>query len=246
MASSQKPHQIIPQVSELDPSKQGLAQLIDHTLLKPDATRADIEKLCQEARQYQFCTVCINSSFIPLAAELLKDSSVKPIAVVGFPLGACSTASKVFETQEAIRHGAQEIDMVIQIGALKGQDYGFVFEDIQSVVRSASPYPVKVILEMSHLTREQKIIGCALAKAAGAAFVKTSTGFGGGGATVSDVELMRQMVGPTLGVKASGGIRNLQDALNMIKAGADRLGTSAGVSLVTSGSEPPESKGDSE
>ncbi len=211
---------------------ENLARFIDHTLLKPDATLDEITTLCEEARQYQFATVCVNSAWVGIAAELLKGSTVLPIAVVGFPLGASSSAAKAFETREAIRAGAQEIDMVIQLGALKGHDYALVFEDIRAVVEAAKPFTVKVILETSALTQEQKIIGCALAKAAGAAFVKTSTGFGSGGATVSDVELMRKIVGPNVGVKASGGIRTREDALKMIEAGANRIGASASVSMI--------------
>lgn len=221
----------------VDPSdltnKSRLASLIDHTLLKPDATRSDFEKLCQEAIQHRFATVCVNSSQIRLVASLLKGSSVKPIAVVGFPLGACSTASKVFEAREAIRAGAKEIDMVIHLGALKDQDYEYVLADIRHVVEASHPHPVKVILETTYLTDEQKVIACTLTKAAGAAFVKTSTGFGGGGATIEDVGLMRKAVGSHFGVKASGGIRTYADAVRMIEAGATRLGTSAGVAIVS-------------
>ncbi len=217
-----------------NPFDENLARFIDHTLLKPDATRSEIEHLCKEAIQYRFATVCINSAWINLAADLLKNSTTLPIAVIGFPLGACSSLAKAFETKEAIRSGAQEIDMVIALGALKEHDYATVFDDIRAVVEAAHPVPVKVILEMSTLTQEQKIIGCALAKAAGAAFVKTSTGFGAGGATINDVELMRKIVGPTMGVKASGGIRTREDALKMIEAGANRIGASASVAIVQS------------
>ena len=214
---------------------ENLARFIDHTLLKPDATQAEIEALCEEARRFRFATVCVNSTWVGLAAELLKDSTTQAIAVVGFPLGATSSRAKAFETREALKAGAHEIDMVIQIGALKSHDYSLVFDDIRTVVEAANPYPVKVILEMSSLTQEQKIIGCALAQAAGAAFVKTSTGFGSGGATVSDIELMRKIVGPKMGVKASGGIRTREDALKMIEAGANRIGASASVSIVQTG-----------
>ncbi len=214
------------------PFDENLARSIDHTLLKPDATKAEIETLCKEALQYGFATVCINSTWVKLAAELLKGSTTLPIAVVGFPLGASSTQAKVFETQEAVKAGAKEIDMVIQLGALKGHDYALVLDDIRAVVEAAAPLPVKVILEMSTLTQEQKIIGCALSKAAGAAFVKTSTGFGSGGATVGDIELMRKVVGPKMGIKASGGVRTREDALKMIEAGATRIGASASISIV--------------
>jgi deoxyribose-phosphate aldolase len=210
-----------------------LAAKIDHTLLKPEATREEIERVCEEARKHQFATVCVNSTYIGLVAELLKGSVTKAIAVVGFPLGAASTASKAFEAREAVRAGAQEIDMVINIGALKSREYGTVLEDIRQVVDASRPYPVKVILETSSLNDEQKVIGCALSKAAGAAFVKTSTGFGTGGATAEDIALMRRVVGPEMGVKASGGIRTLEDAEKMIAAGASRIGASASVAIVT-------------
>jgi len=214
-------------------SPKELASFIDHTLLKPDATEADVRKLCAEAVKYRFATVCLNSSFIPLAAELLKGSSVKPIAVVGFPLGAATTASKAFEAREAIKSGAQEIDMVINIGALKSADYDVVLEDIRAVVVASNPFPLKVILETAALTYEEKVIACALSKAAGAAFVKTSTGFGAGGATAEDIALMRKVVGPEMGVKASGGIRTTEDAERMIEAGATRIGASASVAIVS-------------
>lgn len=217
--------------------KTSLAGMIDHTLLKPDTTQSEIKKLCEEARQYSFATVCVNSSFVGYAAQLLKGSKTKAIAVVGFPLGAASTSSKAFEAKEAIRLGAQEIDMVINIGALKGQDYATVFEDIRQVVEVSKPYPVKVILETAALNEDQKIIACALSKAAGAAFVKTSTGFGAGGATVEDIALMRRIVGPEMGVKASGGIRTYEDAKKVIEAGANRIGASASVSIVSKKSE---------
>lgn len=210
-----------------------LAAKIDHTILKPDATIEAITKVCEEAKQYHFATVCVNSSNIPLVAGLLKDSGVKPIAVVGFPLGAACTQGKVAETNEAIKAGAEEIDMVINIGALKSKDYKTVYNDIRQVVDAARPYKVKVIIETSALTLEEKIVACALAKAAQAAFVKTSTGFGAGGATVEDITLMRKIVGTDMEVKASGGIRTTADAEAMIKAGADRIGASASVAIVT-------------
>jgi deoxyribose-phosphate aldolase len=209
-----------------------LAAKIDHTLLKPDATREEIARMCEEARKYQFATVCVNSTYVGHVAELLKGSGVKAIAVVGFPLGAASTASKAFEARESIRAGAQEIDMVINIGALKSREYGTVLEDIRSVVEASRPYGVKVILETSSLNEDQKVIGCALSKAAGAAFVKTSTGFASGGATADDIALMRRIVGPEMGVKASGGIRTFEDAEKMIAAGASRIGASASVAIV--------------
>ncbi len=206
-----------------------LASRIDHTILKADATHSDIERLCAEARQFQFATVCVNSHWIPLVSELLQGSQVKPITVVGFPLGANLTSVKVFETHEAVRLGAKEIDMVLNIGALKSGNEVAVLEDIKAVVEAAKPHGVKVILETALLTGAEKIKACQLAQAAGAAFVKTSTGFSESGATVEDVRLMRQTVGPHMGVKASGGIRTKEDALAMLEAGADRLGTSASV-----------------
>jgi len=216
---------------------QSLHQLIDHTLLKQDATRSDIERVCKEARDHKFATVCVNSSRIPLVAELLKGSTTLPIAVVGFPLGAALTSSKVFETQEAVRLGAREIDMVINVGALKDGEDKSVQEDIRAVVEAAKPYPVKVILETSLLNRDEKIRACKLAKAAQAAFVKTSTGFTSSGATVEDIQLMRETVGSEMGVKASGGVRSTEDALKMVQAGANRIGASSSVAIVSGGAQ---------
>lgn len=210
-----------------------LAAIIDHTLLKPDASREQLIKVCDEAKQFSFATVCVNSSNIPLVARELKGSPVKPIAVVGFPLGAATSQAKAFEAAEAIRAGAEEIDMVINIGALKSRDYKKVYEDIKAVVEASKPHKVKVIIETAQLNNEEKVIACTLAKTAGAAFVKTSTGFGGGGATVEDIELMRRIVGSDMEVKASGGIRTKEDAEKMVKAGADRIGASASVAIVT-------------
>lgn len=226
-------------------SAANLAARIDHTLLKADATRADIQRACAEAREHGFATVCVNSAWIPFAAEQLQGSSSVPIAVVGFPLGASSSASKAFEARQAIADGAREIDMVIAVGALKGREYEFVFRDIASVVEAALPYPVKVILETSLLSEEEKVAACCLAQAAGAAFVKTSTGFGGGGATVEDIRLMRGVVGQEIGVKASGGIRSREDFLRVLQAGADRVGASASVAIVTqtANSKPTNSAG---
>jgi len=212
-----------------------IARRIDHTLLKPTSMRKDIERVCAEAREYGFASVCVNTTWIGLTAQLLKGSNVMPICVIGFPLGAASTNAKIAETRDGVRAGAAEIDMVINIGALKGGEHDRVLEDIRAVVNAADGRPVKVILETSMLNREEKIAGCALSRAAGAAFVKTSTGFGGGGATVEDVRLMRQIVGPEMGVKASGGVRSAQDAEDLIAAGADRLGASASVAVVTGG-----------
>lgn len=212
-----------------------IASAIDHTLLKPDASLEELKQVCDEAKQYGFATVCVNSSNIPFVTRHLAGSAVKPIAVVGFPLGAMTSNAKAFETREAIRNGAQEIDMVVNIGALKGREYALVFDDICAVVNAAKATPVKVILETAQLSHDEKVIVCALSKAAGAAFVKTSTGFGGGGATVEDIELMRKIVGPDLGVKASGGMRTAEDVKKMFKAGADRIGASASVAIVTGG-----------
>lgn len=210
-----------------------MARYIDHTLLKPEATHDEIVKLCNEARQYGFATVCVNSSNVGLAAQLLKGCGTVAIAVVGFPLGAALPSAKAFEAREAVRCGAKEIDTVINIGALKSHDYKLVLDDIKAVVDAVRGVPVKVILETSQLDTEEKIIGCALSKAAGAAFVKTSTGFAKGGATVEDVALMRRIVGDDMGVKASGGVRSLDDAQKFVAAGADRLGASASVAIVT-------------
>jgi len=210
-----------------------LAKLIDHTLLKPEATRDEVVKLCDEARKHRFASVCVNTTWVPLCKAMLAGTDVMVCAVVGFPLGAMTPSAKAYEAREAMRQGAKEIDMVINIGALKSRDYETVFEDICKVVKSAAPAQVKVILETSALDTEQKIIGCTLAKLAGAAFVKTSTGIGKGGATVEDVELMRRIVGPDLGVKASGGVRTAEDVLKMAQAGANRIGASASVAIVT-------------
>ena len=214
---------------------RNIARYIDHTMLKPTSTRADIMKTCKEAREYGFASVCVNSVWIGLVAQELRGTSTMPICVVGFPLGAAMAEVKAAETRAAIAVGAEEIDMVINIGHLKSGDHDLVLRDIETVVRAAQGRPVKVILENTMLSREEKIAGCALSKAGGAAFVKTSTGFGGGGATIEDVTLMRQVVGPDMGIKASGGVRTAQDAENMIQAGATRLGASASVAIVTGG-----------
>jgi deoxyribose-phosphate aldolase len=214
-----------------------IAAIIDHTQLKPGTTSEDVVKLCDEARRYGFAAVCVGPAWVELAARLLHGSRTVPITVVAFPLGTATADEKVSETREAIRKGAREIDMVANLAALKGKDYRAVLEDIAAVVSAARPLPVKVILETASLSTEEKIAGCALAKAAGASYVKTSTGFGGGGATVEDVALLRRVVGNDMGVKASGGIRTRADAIRMVEAGASRLGTSAGVAIVT-GSGP--------
>lgn len=210
-----------------------LAKLIDHTLLKAEATRDEVVKLCEEARKYKFASVCVNTTWVPLCKAMLANSGVMVCTVVGFPLGAMSPQAKAYEAREAVRQGAKEIDMVINIGALKSKDYETVFEDICRVVKASAPAAVKVILETSALNNEEKIIGCTLSKLAGAAFVKTSTGFGKGGATVEDIQLMRSIVGGELGVKASGGVRTVEDAIKMAQAGANRIGASASVAIVT-------------
>ncbi|QAT87439.1 deoxyribose-phosphate aldolase [Corallococcus coralloides] len=210
-----------------------LAPYIDHTLLKPEARAEDVVRVAEEARQYGFATVCVNSCHVATAARVLAGATAVPIAVVGFPLGAALSSAKAFEAREAIRAGAREIDMVLNLGALKAHDYQRVHQDIAAVVEASHPIPVKVILETGHLTDEEKVVACALSKAAGAAFVKTSTGFGPGGATVKDIELMRAVVGDEVGVKASGGVRSAEDAVKLIRAGANRLGASASVAIVT-------------
>jgi deoxyribose-phosphate aldolase len=209
-----------------------LAAMIDHTLLKPDATQDEVMKLCNEARQYVFASVCINPGFVKLAAECLKGSPVKVCTVIGFPLGATTSVTKAMETRDAIANGAEEIDMVINVGALKAGNYGLVQKDIEAVVEAASGKIVKVIIEAALLSDEEKVMACKLSKQAGADFVKTSTGFGPGGATAHDIELMRQTVGKYMGVKASGGIRDFETAQKMIKAGATRVGASASVAIV--------------
>lgn len=209
-----------------------IAGMIDHTLLKADATSDDVRKLCDEARKYRFASVCVNTSFVPLCKRLLAGSGVMVCAVVGFPLGAMAANAKSFEAREAVRAGAQEIDMVINQGALKSKDYATVLDDIRKVVEAARPAHVKVILETGALTNEEKVIAISLSKVAGAHFVKTSTGFGPGGATAEDIALMRRLVGNELGVKASGGVRTCEDAQKMKAAGASRIGASASVSIV--------------
>jgi deoxyribose-phosphate aldolase len=215
------------------PASDGLASLIDHTLLKPEATRDQVEQLCREAAQFCFASVCVNPVWVPLCAEILRGSGVKVCTVIGFPSGAHSPDVKAYETRRAVEQGAEEVDMVINIGALKSKDYALVENDIRGVVQAAGRSTVvKVILETSLLTREEKIMGSSLSKAAGADFVKTSTGFAGGGATVEDVKLMRETVGPEIGVKASGGIRSKEDVEAMVEAGANRIGASAGIKIV--------------
>jgi deoxyribose-phosphate aldolase len=209
-----------------------IAKLIDHTLLKPTATEADIRAVCDEARRYHFASVCVNSCFVPLVARELRESGVKVCTVVGFPLGTMATKSKAMETRQAIADGAEEIDMVLHVGHLIAGDHDYVREDIRAVVDAAQGRPVKVILETVLLSDAQKETACRLAVEAGAAFVKTCTGFAGGGATVADIALMRRIVGPNIGVKASGGIRDAAGAVALVEAGATRLGASAGVAIV--------------
>ena len=210
-----------------------LAGMIDHTLLKPNATAREVEQLCGEALEYGFFSVCINPTHIARCRSLLSGSRVKVCAVIGFPLGANSTASKVFEARDAESMSADEVDMVINIGALKDNELGFVYDDIASVVNATSGNVLtKVILENAYLSLEEKIRGCLISKGAGAQFVKTSTGFGPSGATLEDVALMRYVVGEDLGVKAAGGIRDTSMALKMMQAGATRIGASASVKII--------------
>lgn len=213
---------------------KNLARMIDHTLLKPEATTDEVKKLCQEAREYEFASVCVNPSFVPLCKEMLKGTRVKVCTVIGFPLGATTTETKRFEAEQALQSGAQEIDMVLNVGHLKQGDNEYVFNDINQVVLAAKKYNAicKVILETALLTDEEKVRACLICKNAKADFVKTSTGFSKGGATAGDIALMRYVVGTAIGVKASGGIRTLEDAETMIQSGADRIGASASVKIV--------------
>lgn len=212
---------------------QNIAALIDHTLLKQNATKDQIEKLCEEANTYTFASVCVNPTWVELSAKLLQDSPVKVCTVIGFPLGASTTEVKAFETNNAIENGAEEIDMVINVGALKDADYDFIQKDIAAVVEAAKGKAiVKVILETCLLTNEEIVKASEISKAAGADFVKTSTGFSTGGATVEAVKLMRDTVGQDLGVKASGGVRSLEDLQAMVDAGASRIGASSGVEIM--------------
>lgn len=234
-------HQL-PEAAEIPPPPVGvqIAGWIDHTLLKPEATAAQVKVLCQEALQHRFASVCVNPAYVPLVSGLLAGSPVLACSVVGFPLGATLPTQKVLETLSCLENGAAEIDMVVNIGALKGEAYGLVYNEVQAIAqvthnhatRAGARALVKVILETALLTRKEKIIACLVCRAAGADIVKTSTGFGPGGATVKDVDLMYRLVGPQVKVKASGGIRSLETALAMIRAGATRLGTSSGVQIV--------------
>lgn len=221
--------------------KKPLAKYIDHTLLKPDATPEDIKKLCAEAREYGFASVCVNSCYAALASAELEGSGVEVCCVVGFPLGAMDMASKAIEARNAVAAGAQEIDMVMNIGRLKGVEYEYVRADIATVVQTAG-VPVKVIIETCLLSDDEKRWACQIAEQAGAAFVKTSTGFSSGGATVEDVRLMRSAVSDKVRVKAAGGIRDYQTAMAMIEAGADRLGASAGIAILKGARGGMESK----
>ena len=216
------------------PQDPSVAKFIDHTLLKPDATPDQVAQLCYEARTYGFASVCVNPSYVKLCADLLKGTDVKVCTVIGFPLGASEPDVKVFEAETALREGATELDMVINIGALKGRDYSLVARDIAGVVHlgHAAGALVKVIIETFLLSEEEKVTACLLAKEAGADFVKTSTGFSGGGATIADVALMRRVVGPEMGVKASGGVHDYNEARSLVEAGATRIGASAGVKIV--------------
>ncbi|EGO2631982.1 deoxyribose-phosphate aldolase [Enterococcus faecalis] len=211
-----------------------LNRMIDHTILKPEATEAAVQKIIDEAKEYNFFSVCINPCWVAFASEQLADTDVAVCTVIGFPLGANTPEVKAYEAADAIKNGANEVDMVINIGALKSQQYDYVRQDIQGVVDAAKGKAlVKVIIETALLTDEEKVKACELAKEAGADFVKTSTGFSTGGAKVADIRLMRETVGPDMGVKASGGVHNAEEALAMIEAGATRIGASTGVAIVS-------------
>ena len=228
-----------PHAIRLTPDVRALASLIDHTLLRPEATRAQVEQLCDEALQAGFAAVCVNPAWAPVAAQRVRSSGVRVATVVGFPFGATSTVAKRAEAEAAILAGAQEVDMVMNVGAMRSGDLERVEYDIRGVVElcHAAGVIVKVILENAYLTDAEKVAACEIAKRAGADFVKTSTGFGPHGATEADVRLMRQAVGPAMGVKAAGGIRTLSDALRMLQAGATRLGTSASLSILAEAAE---------
>jgi deoxyribose-phosphate aldolase len=216
----------------MDIDTETLASYIDHTNLSPKATICDIKKLCDEAIQYSFKTVCVTSHMLEYAIEQLQGHATIAISVIGFPTGKASTSEKADEATRLVKIGASELDMVINIEALKTQNYSYVYEDIYAVVVAAKPVPIKVIIETCYLDNDEKVIACALAKAAGAAFVKTSTGCGSSGATQQDISLMRKMVGTDMGVKASGSIRTYNDAITMIQAGANRLGTSSSIKIM--------------
>lgn len=219
-------------VISMDTAEKNIATIIDHTLLRPDATMSDLDQLCREAVEYSFAAVCVNPANVAYCVERLEKSAIPVACVVGFPLGANLISTKEIETEFAVDDGAEEIDMVINIGMLKSGNEEYVREDIQAVVEAAGDHLVKVIIETALLTDAEKVRACELAKRAGAGFVKTSTGFSQAGATVADVQLMRATVGEELGVKASGGIRTFEDAIRMVAAGANRIGTSSGVRIV--------------
>jgi len=213
-------------------TKKSVAGIIDHTILKANATEAQVANLCAEAKEYQFASVCVNPAYVAQCAEALKGSGVSVCTVIGFPLGATTSAAKAFEVRDAIANGADELDMVVNVGKIKSNQWDYVLNDIKAVVDAAAGKLVKVIIETCLLTKEEIVAVCRIAKEAGADFVKTSTGFSTGGATPEDVALMRETVGPEMGVKASGGIRNTEDAVACIRAGANRLGVSAGIAVV--------------
>ena len=213
-------------------TKKNVAGIIDHTNLKPEASEEQITKLCEEAKEYGFASVCVNPGYVALAAEALKGSTVNVCTVIGFPLGATTSASKAFEAKDAIANGATEVDMVVNIGMIKSGKWAYVKDDIKAVVDAANGVLVKVIIETCLLTDDEKVKVCQLAKEAGADFVKTSTGFSKWGAKPEDVALMRKTVGPEMGVKASGGIHTAEEAIACINAGATRLGVSAGIAVV--------------
>lgn len=213
-------------------NKKELAQMIDHTILKPEATEAEIMQLCKEAVEYGFASVCINPSMVKKAAIILEGSEVKVCTVIGFPLGATTTEVKAFETEQTIKDGATEVDMVINVGKLKENNLEYLKNDIAAVVNAAKGKAItKVIIESCLLTDEEKVTVCTIAKEVGADFVKTSTGFSSGGATKEDIKLMREIVGPDMGVKASGGVRSNEDAMSMIENGATRIGASASIAI---------------
>lgn len=217
----------------LEISKESISKIIDHTVLKPEAAEESVRKICKEAIENNFASVCVNPCHVPLVSELLKGSNVKVCTVIGFPLGANTPKVKAFETEDAIANGAEEVDMVINIGKLKDKNYDYVLEDIKAVVNAAKGKALtKVIIEACLLDSEEKVIVSKLAKEAGAEFVKTSTGFSTGGATAEDVKLMRKTVGEDMGVKASGGIRTSEDAVKMVNSGASRIGVSASIQII--------------
>lgn len=212
--------------------KAEIAAMIDHTQLKAFANAEQIQKLCAEAAQYHFASVCVNPCYVSLAAQCLKDTGVKVCTVIGFPLGANTSACKAFETKDAITNGAEEVDMVINVGAMKSGDYESIEKDIRAVVEAANGTLVKVIIETCYLTDEEKVIACKAAAKAGADYVKTSTGFGTAGATAADVALMKASIPETMKVKAAGGIHSYEEAVALVQAGASRIGASAGIAIV--------------